>query len=805
MSKKTVISRVMRKFFAALGLMMAAIVSLVSCQPKEIFSETRTMTITASSDLTKTTNDGLSTVWAEGDQLHVFYRDPSVATHASYVKAGVFTLSEGIGSKTGTFTGETSAKVNGTATWYAIYTGSGAAAPVTPAASAAEDGFIYLGRTNGITQPAYDDMARVSSSHCPMYGIAENVPANGTPSFTMKQLASVIEFDVVNKTGKSLIVSSLELKELTDVAGQYLLDITGSEPVLTPVEGKTITNPVVKITNPSELAANAVAKFYMPVKPFKHAPVAGMQVVVSGSVNGADGSKTISLNPVSEAQCTFAAGKIKKVTVNVTELDVETPADHTFIFNTSDGLGKLGIAVPDAGGSTTLNGETFTDSASGVSISFDKGSATTDCRIWCTTGGALDLRVYNKSSFTITAPSGHSVTKIVFEGGALAGLGGVTDGEWSGKASAIEFPISATVRINTIDVTIESGSSGPVVTDKLTVDPSSLSFEAAGGSENVIVTCNNSNWTVDSSVEWLTVQKASAFSGIIVTASANTEAARNATITLKHSNGTLTATVTVNQKAGEEGEKDILSLGAASISFGSTDTEAKKVNVTCNSADWAVDRTTVPNWLTIEEFREQGDNGPEYYITVKASVNNGSARSAEVTVNHPNGVLSRKLAVGQNAASTGTTKTYKRVTSASALTSGEYIIVYIPESGDSFAMNGGLTTLDAASNGVKVTVSGDTITYKGDDVFFTYNSSEGSFKGSGGSYIAHTEARNNIANVTEYAEASCKMTVTFDGSNAVITAPTNYVLKYNSTSGQNRFRFYNSTSNQKAVQPFKKN
>lgn len=800
---KAVISRAMKKFFAAMGLMMAAIVSLVSCQPKEIFSETRTMTITASSDLTKTTNDGMSTLWAEGDQLHVFYSNGS-----TYEKAGVFTLSEGIGSKTGTFTGETSATVSGAATWYAIYTGANAAAPLTPAASATEDGFIYLGRSNGITQPAYDDMARVSSSHCPMYGIAENVPASGTPAFAMKQLASVIEFDVVNKTGKSLIISSLELKELTDVAGQYLLDITGSEPVLTPVEGKTITNPVVKITNPAELAANAVAKLYIPVKPFKHTTEAGMQVVVSGKVNDAEGSKTISLNPVGDAQCTFAAGKIKKVTVNVTELDVVTPADHTFIFNTSEGLGKLGIAVPEAGGNTTLNGETFTDRASGVSISFDKGSATTDCRIWCTAGGELDLRVYNKSSMTITAPSGYSVTKIVFDGAAITGLGGVTNGEWSGKASAVEIPVSATSKINTIDVTIESGSSGPVVTDKLSVDPASLSFEAAGGSENVTVTCNNSNWTVDSSTvpTWLTVQKASASSGIIVNASANTGAARNATITLKHSNGTLTATVAVSQKSGEAGSDDVLTLGAASISFGSTDTEAKKVKVTCNSADWSVDRTTVPNWLTIEEFRETTDEGVEYYITVKAAVNTGVARSAEVTVNHPNGTLSRKLAVGQNAASTGASKTYKRVTSASALTSGEYIIVYAPETGDSFAMNGGLATLDAASNGVKVTISGDTITYKGDDVFFTYNSSEGSFKGCGGSYLAHKEKRNNIANgVTEYSEDTCKMSVTFDGDNVIITAPTSYILKYNASSDQARFRFYSATSNQKVVQLFKKN
>ncbi len=789
---KAVISRAMKKFFAAMGLMMAAIVSLVSCQPKEIFSETRTMTITASSDLTKTTNDGMSTLWAEGDQLHVFYSNGS-----TYEKAGVFTLSEGIGSKTGTFTGETSVTVSGAATWYAIYTGANAAAPLTPAASAAQDGFIYLGRSNGITQPAYDDMARVSSSHCPMYGIAENVPASGTPAFVMKQLASVIEFDVVNKTGKSLIISSLELKELTDVAGQYLLDITGSEPVLTPVEGKTITNPVVKITNPAELAANAVAKLYMPVKPFKHATEAGMQVVVSGKVNDAEGSKTISLNPVGDAQCTFAAGKIKKVTVNVTELDVVTPADHTFIFNTSEGLGKLGIAVPEAGGSTTLNGETFTDRASGVSISFDKGSATTDCRIWCTAGGELDLRVYNKSSMTITAPSGYSVTKIVFDGAAITGLGGVTGGEWSGKASAVEIPVSATSKINTIDVTIESGSSGPVVSDKLTVDPASLSFEAAGGSENVTVTCNNSNWTVDSSTvpAWLTVQKASASSGIIVNASANTGAARNATITIKHSNGTLTATVAVSQKAGEEGEKDKLSLTPSSLVFDADPAGAQTIEVSSNADGWTWNEETVEEWINLSK---SGNT-----VSVSVQKNTGEARNCTVKFVHSNGTLTANLVINQKAPSSGNKVKYTKVTSGT-VGAGDYLIVF--EEGGK-ALDGSLTDYSKL-NCMDVTISNSTITTD-DGTYVTYDPEQGTLKTASGYYLGAKGNNSNGMNSTNSTPTSAnyKVVITLSGGVATIGVDLTaglHVLKFNSE--YNYFRFYKpSTTFESPLSLYKKN
>jgi hypothetical protein len=179
-----------------------------------------------------------------------------------------------------------------------------------------------------------------------------------------------------------------------------------------------------------------------------------------------------------------------------------------------------------------------------------------------------------------------------------------------------------------------------------------------------------------------------------------------------------------------------------------------------------------------------------------------------LVVHHANGELSRNLNISQNAASSSGSKTYTLVTSTSQLTTGEYIIVYTPESGDSFAMNGGLSALDAANNGVKVTVSGTSISYSGDDVYFNYDASEGSFVGAGGKYLAHTGTSNKINSVSTYAEASCKMAVTFDGSNVLITAPSAYVLRYNNDSGQNRFRFYKATSTSQTLQQiqlYKKN
>lgn len=312
----------MKRIFTILGMAMAAIAAFVSCQVKEIDNSTRPMTITASSELTKTTNDGVQTKWAKGDQLHVFFSNGS-----SYEKAGVFTLSEGEGSVSAAFTCESAKTPSGSATWYAIYSGSSSAVPATPAGSADGDGYVFLGRSNGIDQPAYDDMSKVAASHCPMYGVAQNVSSGASPAFSMKQIASVIEFNVVNSTSGALVVNSLQLSETVDVAGQYYLDVTSGEPVLTGVSGKTITDPLVRVTAPTELAAGASAKLYMPVKPFKHALTAGMEVEVNGSIGGKVGSKTFSLTPSTDAQATFAPGKIKTVTVNVTGLDVATESN----------------------------------------------------------------------------------------------------------------------------------------------------------------------------------------------------------------------------------------------------------------------------------------------------------------------------------------------------------------------------------------------------------------------------------------------------------------------------------------------
>lgn len=137
---------------------------------------------------------------------------------------------------------------------------------------------------------------------------------------------------------------------------------------------------------------------------------------------------------------------------------------------------------------------------------------------------------------------------------------------------------------------------------------------------------------------------------------------------------------------------------------------------------------------------------------------------------------------------------YVKVTSTADLTDGKYLIVY---EGGNVALNGALTS-DVASNTVAVTISNNEIASSTavDAAAVTFKASDGSFLGGGGKYIGHTGSSNTL----NYSNTALNNVVTFDNGNAVITAG-DYVLRFNATSGQTRFRYYKS--GQQAVQLYK--
>ena len=157
------------------------------------------------------------------------------------------------------------------------------------------------------------------------------------------------------------------------------------------------------------------------------------------------------------------------------------------------------------------------------------------------------------------------------------------------------------------------------------------------------------------------------------------------------------------------------------------------------------------------------------------------------------------LSVTTNASSA----TYTKVTSAPSDWSGEYLIVY--EAGN-VAFNGALTTLDAASNTISVTISDGTITTDADASFTIVKSSSNyTIKSASGYYIGQTSNTNGLKshNSTSYAN-----TISLEDDGSVNLVSGGAYLRYNPTSSISngsqtglRFRYYKSSSytNQKAI------
>ena len=96
-------------------------------------------------------------------------------------------------------------------------------------------------------------------------------------------------------------------------------------------------------------------------------------------------------------------------------------------------------------------------------------------------------------------------------------------------------------------------------------------------------------------------------------------------------------------------------------------------------------------------------------------------------------VTSQSFTINSGGGSTG--RVYQKITSTDDLSDGNYLIVY---EGESVAFDGRLTSLANTNNNCSVAIvtSGNTKTITtSDDIYFTYNSSEGTLKSASGYYI----------------------------------------------------------------------
>jgi len=155
-----------------------------------------------------------------------------------------------------------------------------------------------------------------------------------------------------------------------------------------------------------------------------------------------------------------------------------------------------------------------------------------------------------------------------------------------------------------------------------------------------------------------------------------------------------------------------------------------------------------------------------------------------------------------NAPSRAATTTYQKVTSTADLTDGQYLIICET---NNYAMNGALTTYDASSNYISVSISNGAInaTTATEAAEFTINKSGNYYTilGAGGSYMGRNSNKNGI----DASTTALNNTISFNNGNAIITGTGSRVLWFNPATDSNRFRYLStSASGVNSVQLYKK-
>ncbi|MBR5062880.1 MAG: Ig-like domain-containing protein [Prevotella sp.] len=147
---------------------------------------------------------------------------------------------------------------------------------------------------------------------------------------------------------------------------------------------------------------------------------------------------------------------------------------------------------------------------------------------------------------------------------------------------------------------------------------------------------------------------------------------------------------------------------------------------------------------------------------------------------------------------------YQLVTSTDDITSGKYLIVYIPEEeGQALAFDGSLEALDAVENTQGVTIVNDVITTD-QDIYFNIDVENGKLQSASGLYIGVPSNNNALKVAVDEGTYSNSFAIAEDGSAAIeaVFDGSLMSLRFNDASNQMRFRYYKNNG-QKAIYLFK--
>ena len=309
----------MKKFILSLGLIAMAF-SLTNCSQEFDFVPAEQNDFEIYASASRTTNNGVNTLWAAGDAINLFH---AVAGSTSYVNDGEFALADAtVGQFKGSLKGELSAE---SYDWYACY-------PYSSTHSEPGVGRSYIiGNTTTVgkqEQNGNNSTAHLAGEKFPLVGAVKGVANGEAPTIVMHQAASVAKFIVKNTTNQAITVRSIEMKaEGHHLTGYFFLNFTDMEKFsCTPESGKTSDTALLEVANGSAIAAGEQAEFYLAVAPFAKAEGSELTFTVTAANNS---STVATWSKSTTVATTFTAGKMKDITLPFTATFLTVPVVST--------------------------------------------------------------------------------------------------------------------------------------------------------------------------------------------------------------------------------------------------------------------------------------------------------------------------------------------------------------------------------------------------------------------------------------------------------------------------------------------
>ena len=263
------------------------------------------MTISVSQPGTRTSNDGNSTLWSEGDAISVIH----TTTGGNTFWSSWFGFYGG-----NMFQGSVN-RLSSSNDWYAVY-------PYVEENTAANE--IHLDFPTRQVQVGNGNKSHFSGEQFPMFGKTKGVSRTDELSISMKNLLSAAEFKVTNTEDYPIVVKEIELTGPSYIAGSFKVDLTSDDPVLTAKSGSKTVRLVV--TDGEAVVSGENALFYMAIAPFDIPAGGSFEIKVVAENASNPGTNIVYYHTFELASGTsFTSGLIKTINVSFDDDSSQNP------------------------------------------------------------------------------------------------------------------------------------------------------------------------------------------------------------------------------------------------------------------------------------------------------------------------------------------------------------------------------------------------------------------------------------------------------------------------------------------------